>query len=206
MTESKGNKRTVYLVRHGETDKNAAQIAIGQRTDARLTTKGIGEAERVGAWFKSHKPDITVVWSSPLQRARMTAEHIARSIGAMIYERDELKEIDMGAVDGLTTEQAKSLYPAYYERRETDVYYRIHTPWPGGGESYIDAQQRVNPIAKELEVVEHDVVVVGHRAINKLLMGLLTHAPVEEIAEYAQGHNEIIEVTLSGRTIRLYTV
>jgi broad specificity phosphatase PhoE len=205
MIENRGNRHLIYLVRHGETHENAARVEIGQRTHATLNPKGIKDAQSVAAWFKNNNPDITVIWSSPLHRSRTTAEYIARGIGASVYKRDELKEADMGAIDGLPIDQAKALYPEYYERRRTDNHYRAHAPWPGGGESYVDVHQRVTPIAEALEVVGYDIVVVGHRIVNKLLMGLLTGSPIEEVADYVQGHNEIIEVILPDKTVRSHT-
>jgi broad specificity phosphatase PhoE len=202
MVEAKPNRHVVYLVRHGETHENAAHIQSGQRTPATLNRKGVSDAQNVADWLKDNNPNITVIWSSPLHRARTTAEYIAKSTGALVYEKDELKEVDLGGVDGLTIEQAKVLYPEYYQRRKTDSSFRFHAPWPGGGESYADVLDRVRPIANELEVIEHDIVVIGHRAINRLLMAELTGATVEEVERFSQKNNEVVEIKLPERTVR----
>jgi probable phosphoglycerate mutase len=64
----------LYLVRHGETESNRAGLALG-RADVPLNEKGLWQAARVGEAL-AQEP-IAAVYTSPLTRARQTAEPIA---------------------------------------------------------------------------------------------------------------------------------
>ena len=64
---------TIYMVRHGETDKNKLGLIQGQ-TESKLTEKGIEEAKKIKELVSSL--DIDVVISSPLSRALDTARLI----------------------------------------------------------------------------------------------------------------------------------
>lgn len=100
----------VFLVRHGETSYNAVRRIQGWRDialDARGEQQACAVAARLAAEIGAHVR-IAAVVSSPLQRARRTAETIAaalartRPAGAVPPVADEarLKEIGFGVVEG----------------------------------------------------------------------------------------------------------
>ena len=69
--------RTVLtLVRHGQTSANLDGVWHGS-SDTPLTPHGERQAERVAHFLGDHSADATVVYTSPLQRARRTASPIA---------------------------------------------------------------------------------------------------------------------------------
>jgi broad specificity phosphatase PhoE len=70
---STGLKKTVYIVRHGQSDDNAAPVF--QAYDSPLSAKGRGQAERVAS--RIEHLDFEVLISSPPERAKQTAEAIA---------------------------------------------------------------------------------------------------------------------------------
>lgn len=65
---------TIYLVRHGQTELNASGLLRG-RLDPQLDAKGTEQAKALGRYFADM--DIDAIVSSPLRRARATAEEIA---------------------------------------------------------------------------------------------------------------------------------
>ncbi|WP_158735843.1 histidine phosphatase family protein [Alteribacillus sp. YIM 98480] len=81
---------TICLVRHGETNWNRLGIMQGQK-DISLNEKGIKQACLCGDFLKREHWDIIV--SSPLKRAKKTAEIIGAYIGMdKVLEMDEFKE------------------------------------------------------------------------------------------------------------------
>lgn len=76
----------IYLVRHGETDWNKEGRLQGCK-DIPMNRRGISQMERVGMYLLDRGCRIDLMISSPLQRARVSAEIIASQIG---YEKSRI--------------------------------------------------------------------------------------------------------------------
>jgi broad specificity phosphatase PhoE len=104
---------SVFLVRHGETEWSAS----GQHTsttDIELTPEGERAARGLGERLAGR--DFALVLSSPLRRARDTAD-LAGFAGR--YEVDEdLREFDYGDYEGLTTPEIRERRPGWYLWRD----------------------------------------------------------------------------------------
>lgn len=83
----------IVLVRHGETEFNADGRLQGQ-LDIPLSSVGIAQAEAVAPVIAGMDP--VAIVSSPLVRARVTAETIGRAAGLEVGFDDRLKEVDVG--------------------------------------------------------------------------------------------------------------
>ena len=100
----------LYLVRHGETDWNAARKIQG-RTDIPLNDTGRGQARRAGELLARRSWD--AVYASPLSRALETAEIIAAELGIdTVTVVDDVQERDYGAAEGLTFAEIETQFPA----------------------------------------------------------------------------------------------
>ncbi|RJG54962.1 histidine phosphatase family protein [Sphingobium terrigena] len=99
--------RRLFIIRHGNTFASSAQACrIGSRTDLPLVESGHAQAQRLGAWFASQDLAISRLLTSPLLRARQTAQAIADAIGhAPDGTRDWLGEIDHGPDEGRPEEE-----------------------------------------------------------------------------------------------------
>jgi len=86
------------FVRHGQTELNRGGRLQG-RLDAPLSPLGAAQAAALGRGFASRP--VTRVLTSPLQRARHTAEQVARPHGLAVEVDERLIELDYGAWDGL---------------------------------------------------------------------------------------------------------
>lgn len=137
----------LVLVRHGQTAENARGLLVG-RQDPPLSEVGRQQA----AAMAHAVPEEAVVVSSPLRRARETAEAFASSI--VVDER--WIELDYGELDGLRPNEV-----------DEDIWRRWRadpTFVPAGGESLVALGQRVRSACDELagEAQRRDVVVVTH--------------------------------------------
>ena len=117
----------LYLVRHGETDWNAARRIQG-RTDIPLNDTGRDQARAAGELLARRRWD--AIYASPLSRAVETARIIGAQVGiAEVGTRDALMERDYGAAEGLGFEELDRLYPegVHAEGQETreDVAARV---------------------------------------------------------------------------------
>ncbi len=102
------SRRRWVLVRHGETEERARGRLIG-RTDVSLSASGRREVAKLAPPLLRFLPALCLV--SPLRRARETAELALPAARAAPRMEDWLQEIDFGAWDGLTFEEAKARNP-----------------------------------------------------------------------------------------------
>ncbi|MEY3679836.1 MAG: hypothetical protein RL547_448 [Actinomycetota bacterium] len=141
----------IVLVRHGRTALNAAGRLQG-RVDEPLDALGLEQATRVATRLKGLLSDDDLVVSSPLVRARATADAIGRSV-----EVDERWiEMSYGVFDGVP--QA-DVAPAVWTAWRADPHFA-----PDGGESLAAVTERVHAACDELRdrAQGRRIVVVSH--------------------------------------------
>ncbi len=159
----------MILVRHGQTDWNREGIFRG-RIDVSLNAAGVREAEVIGEKLRGTDPD--AVCSSPLSRARRTAEAIACHFGLPVQTHEGLQDINYGEWQGRTPEEARSGWPT-----DVDAWYNspqsVRIP---SGETLDEVRARA--MAAVLEIAgSHEgetVVAVAHTVVNRaILLGIL---------------------------------
>lgn len=107
---SRSGKLRLLIVRHGETDCNVQGIIQGQ-LDTDLNDVGRRQAEYVGSALQSE--DINEVYSSPLRRAKETADaivavHPNHHLKRLSYWVDDrLKERGFGSLEGRSFDRSK---------------------------------------------------------------------------------------------------
>jgi broad specificity phosphatase PhoE len=97
----------IYLIRHGETDWNRQNRLQGTE-DIELNETGIAQSEKCA---KAVAPVLAdVILSSPLKRAKATAEIIARHMsGVPVIVEQDLIERDFGSLSGLVLKDKQTL-------------------------------------------------------------------------------------------------
>lgn len=86
-----------YFLRHGETDWNKQRLCQGQ-TDIPLNATGVSQAQNARSLLAGMP--ITTICSSPLGRARQTAEIINEALDCPLVTIDGLQEIGFGEFEG----------------------------------------------------------------------------------------------------------
>lgn len=89
---------SIVLIRHAETDLNAARVL--QWPDTPLGRRGQAQAHALGVRFASASPRPAVLVSSDMARARQTADAIAAATGLPVLESPLLRERDFGLLRG----------------------------------------------------------------------------------------------------------
>jgi broad specificity phosphatase PhoE len=97
-------RTVIYLVRHGQTPLNEAGVLRGL-ADPALDETGRRQAERLGAALGSREP--VAVVSSPLLRARQTAQPVAERAGLDVTVDQSLLDRDYGPWTGVSEESVK---------------------------------------------------------------------------------------------------
>ncbi|KAI9869442.1 MAG: hypothetical protein M1813_000231 [Trichoglossum hirsutum] len=98
----------LFLIRHGETVDNLAQLYAGV-TDSALSSHGVLQTRRLGSHFASAGLRFTKIFSSDLQRAFKTAEAIRLAQPPQnewnppqVHGLEILREQDFGSMEGVT--------------------------------------------------------------------------------------------------------
>jgi probable phosphoglycerate mutase len=173
---------TFYFCRHGETEANVAKRFQGRTIDTPLTPNGLKQAADIGNILVREagmRPDLAF-FCSPLPRAQKTMEIIRKEAGLPLvgYMTDaRLLEINLGAWDGLTAEEARALDPAVYDRRTGDKW---NERVPGGGENYDDVAKRAENFVEDLTA---NSFAVSHGAFTRILRGLFQGLDWQQMSE-----------------------
>jgi probable phosphoglycerate mutase len=181
---------TLYFVRHGETDWNAAKRYQGRR-DIPLNATGRAQARRNGRVLAdligSRAASLDHV-ASPLRRARETMEIMRAALGLDPngYRTDErLSEIDYGRWEGLLLTELPKIDPEGFAARQADTW-----SWqPIGGESYRMLSERV---ARWLADIERDTVVASHGGVSKALRGLVLQLASADIPHLGVPQDKVL--------------
>ena len=132
----RGKGTTTLLLRHGETAMSVERRFAG-RSDAPLTENGRRQATAAAARLAA-RGGIDMIVTSPLQRARRTAETVAEATGAPVTVDDGLVETDFGEWEGLTFAAAMARWP-----EEISAWLASADVAPPGGESLATVARRV---------------------------------------------------------------
>jgi broad specificity phosphatase PhoE len=120
----------LLLVRHGESNATVEQRLAGMGTDTGLSPLGRDQAKRLAERFTAgHEPGVDAIWSSPVPRARQTAEFVREVLGLPVSEDPELEEHRPGEADGM---RFVDVTARYGEPPAPGAHYE---PWLPGGES-----------------------------------------------------------------------
>jgi broad specificity phosphatase PhoE len=180
----------LYFLRHAESAANERDILAG-RLDYPLSPRGKADAEAVALAFSPDHP-VDAIISSPLRRARETAEPFARIAGLRLEVDEALVEQDMGVFAGKTYAEAEA-DPAY----ELDKSRRWD--WvPPGGESYRAIADRGRPFFARLDGRrEARILVVTHAVTLRLIVAALRNTLPAYPTTLAR-NAEIFEVEYAG--------
>ncbi|HJT68364.1 MAG TPA: histidine phosphatase family protein [Pyrinomonadaceae bacterium] len=163
---------TFYLVRHGSCD-GLGKTIWGRTKGICLNEQGRAETQQLARRFADVKLD--ALYSSPLERARETADALARVAQLEIQQNDAFNEIDFGEWSGKSFEEL-----ARDERWQRFNSQRSMATIPGG-ESFIDSQTRaVNELEKlRQQHGEAHVAIVSHADVIKAVVGYVVGAPID---------------------------
>ncbi len=180
----------VALVRHGQTKANVEQRWQGQG-DWDLNELGYRQAKALGDYYGQWDQ----VFSSPLKRAKNTAGFVASTEPALV---DDLKELNMGVWEGLTTTEIEERWPKMLER-----IYRHGEDLKRGttGESWAELTNRFRNAVHGLDLVEQEpTVVVAHGGAIRSYISSLT-ATTDTYAEslFTPPNTSVTHVAMTDR-------
>jgi len=168
-----GVATTLWLLRHGETQHTAEKRFSGGRFDPGLSDRGLQQAD-VTAEYLARRGGVDVVLTSPLQRARATAERVAADLGLPVTVEDGFRECDFGEWDGLTFADVQQRWPD-----ELAAWLASTSVAPPGGESLDEVAQRVGVALDGVltRFAARTLLVVAHVTPIKMIVRFALDAP-----------------------------
>jgi probable phosphoglycerate mutase len=147
----------VIVVRHAQSEHHVLRLTGGW-TDTPLTALGHEQSKRLAARLKDELADTAIaLYTSDLQRAMQTAEHIAAAFGVEPVADERLREHNNGAAANMTLDDARKRYPEVFSR----PWGIDERPFPGS-ESGREMYARVSSFVDELEADGRVPIVVAH--------------------------------------------
>ena len=180
----------IYFIRHGENLANVERLMAYKVIDHPLTDQGEKQAEALGRWFLDRA--LGAIYTSPLRRARQTAEKVAEATGAPLVEREELRELNVGELDGKGDAASWALHDEVVARWRVGD---LAACFPGG-ESYDEVFERVERAVHEVIALhlEEDVALVAHGGIFTSVLPRLCVVPGYDWSEQLKLGNTAITI------------
>jgi len=192
-------QKTLYIIRHGQTDLNKQGIIQGRGIDTDLNDAGRKQA---AAFFNAyHKVHFDKIYISELKRTQQTVQQFI-DLGIPYQKLAGLDELAWGIYEG---------QPATPENRF--VFKRIMTDWLEGrldskfeaGESPNQVQLRQKEALKEImnHPDERTVLICMHGRALRLFLCLLTNLPLTKMDEFPHQNVVLYKVTYDGTAFKI---
>ncbi len=167
---------TIYLLRHGSIRSPAGgQRYIGWQ-DLPLNRIGLAQAAAWAVYFETLGLD--AICCSDLIRCRETADIIGRRCSVEPRVFPELREVCLGAWEGISFKEMKTRYPQAFRLRGE----QIADHRPPGGESFRDLQDRTWPVLEALvRRPGTRKLMVTHAGVIRVLLCRLLGMPLENL-------------------------
>jgi len=146
----------IIFLRHAQAENNTKRILAGRTEGVPLTKTGIQQAEQISEYLKPL--DISAIYSSPIERAKHTAEIVTKNSAIDVELDDRLTEIDMGKFTRMNYDDmfAKygNIFLKFYENDPVIAEHEVET--------FPNVQKRI------LDMVDH--VIKKHKNENVILV------------------------------------
>ncbi|EMR10439.1 hypothetical protein PNEG_03608 [Pneumocystis murina B123] len=130
-----------------------------------------------------------MIWT-PISDKICYIADLLRNNGYIIYQRPQLRQINLGMVEDMTLEEIKEKYPleirCFQENPNTHRFPR--------GESMHDLRHRLEPVIFEIEKESNDILIVAHISVIKLLYAYFMNTPTDKIPFLNLPKNQIIKI------------
>jgi broad specificity phosphatase PhoE len=157
----------IYIARHGQNEDNANGILNGHR-DMPLTAIGEKQAHELADGIKDAELTFDAVYTSPLSRAKKTAEVVCETLGLnKPVVLDSLIERDFGTMTGQLASDIERLCAPDIVKTETITYFLS----PPGAETFPELLERASRALNQIRT-EHptgSVLLVTHGDFGKMI-------------------------------------
>lgn len=190
----------IILTRHGHVEGIEPERFRG-RMDLALTNLGLQQARRTAAHIAATW-SAAAIYTSPLQRCRMTAEAISAACGGLAFSAIEaLNDLDYGLWQWRTHEEVQAEDPTAFRLWRSAPHF-VRFP---KGESLQDLVSRTFDALREVLArhPEESVVLVGHDSVNRALLLQLLDQPLSAYWRLSQDPCGVSEIDIENGLTRV---
>lgn len=192
-------EKTIYLIRHGETDLNKRGVVQGRGMDTDLNEHGQKQAE---AFYNSYKDvPFDKIYTSTLKRTHQTVRRFIEK-GIPWTQYAGLDEMAWGIYEGKdSTEEMRNAFT------------RIMEGWTKGelhlkfekGESPLEVKERQLEILEKLiaENEAKNILICMHGRAMRLFLCLLTNRPISEMDEFPHQNTTLYKLHYDGSNFNI---
>lgn len=184
----------LFLIRHAESEANAARTFAARVIDPPLSPKGVTDAERIAERLADQ--GIEEIYSSPLRRAVQTAQALASRSHLEFEVLPDLREVDVGVLDGKSSKS----------KRNWEIYERVLERWSvgdmeaafEGGESLGEVCERARRVLEILHSASDSgrIAVVTHAVFLMIFLPLLLDDFPNDLERYSLPRGSITTVRI----------
>ena len=159
----------IIFLRHGQAKNNTERILSGRTPGVPLTDKGITQAQQT-AELLEHM-NISAIYSSPIQRAKHTAEIVGKHNSIDVTIDDRLIELDMGKFTNVPYDEIFTSHGNVFMKFYDGELEIAHN----GVETFADVKKRVASIVEEVieKHPDENVVLVTHMDPIKAMLSTI---------------------------------
>ena len=187
-----GDYMILYLTRHGETEYNVLGRYCGS-TDIPLNEAGILQAHELTKRIREIQLDAVI--SSPMLRARQTADIVCASLDMQYVIYNQFAERNMGVYEGLTREEAQERFPHLWNRQCTSK----PDDAPDDGETIRQACDRIDDGMNRLiqEYKNKAILLLCHGFTARAVHRYCNNLSFDEMAKFFLGNCEVVNYILN---------
>lgn len=162
----------LHLLRHGEVEERWHGRIYGDE-DVALSEVGLARFDALAEELVAYP--FGAIYSSPLQRAHVGAEKIARSVGLEVHIDARFKEIHRGSWNGLSFAELDAKFPGAAAAYLADPDRNCGA----GGETHVDLAARVVPALEDLAArhADEEILIVCHAQVMRAAVAALLGLP-----------------------------
>jgi broad specificity phosphatase PhoE len=194
--------KRILFVRHGSTDANATGVMRGWSDDP-LSDMGRHQAD-LTAQYVATLPPVECIYASTLPRAIQTGEVIARQLGVAIRTRDDLRELNLGTLEG-RGERELWQYFAEQAGAERGLDGMKDITFPNGEKVSHFLTRVLMALADIGQTHEDSVLLVSHGVFTMVSLGMWLEPDVTHWPQYRVDNGSVSEVVFepAPRLVRL---
>lgn len=170
---------SIIFLRHGQAKNNIERVLAGRTEGVPLTEQGIQQAQNIAKFVE--KMNVSKIYSSPIQRAKQTAEIVANHNSLDLSFDDRLIELDMGKFTGMKYDEIFNTHGNVFMKFYSGDVEIAHN----GVETFAEVKKRVLSIV-DLCLNEHqdqNVLLVTHMDPIKAMLSTVMDLKPESLFE-----------------------
>lgn len=192
--------KTLYILRHGETDLNKQGIVQGRGMDTDLNEHGRQQAE---AFYQAYKHiPFDKIYTSTLKRTHQTVRKFIDS-GIPWVQYPGLDELAWGVYEG--QESTEEMRKAFRQMMTYWLHGELHQKFEQG-ESPLEVKERQLIVLEKLlekDSPDHNILICMHGRAMRLLLCLLLDIPLTSMDKFPHLNTSLYKVEYNGEVFRI---